>query len=291
MKNPFKQFSRRLKMANNDIFVPTKTYSYGREFPALKINGVEKALKECEDAGYNAIFMPKLADTRLDAPKDAVVWKNWYTTPSIRATGRTKISNISQKDGTPVVAYAHIPNYFSEPDNIRTSREKGLRNGAGILPNNEFQRLLDLEDYVSVFVLDYNILRNAPSKVIPVSKALKHPQTIPFLGGKDKAEKYLDGHKEVYGNKIGIWHSDDLDEQPRGLLLFLGSNCYEGLSGNVNLSNIGRFVGERGAPQNLVLPYTLDDIQKVREELEVLKNLVNPESVASIDALLLKLSQ
>ena len=52
------------------------------------------------------------------------------------------------------------------------------------------------------------------SDVIDVAQALEHPQTIPFLGGRARAEQYLQRHKEVKGNRIGIWHSADLADEP-----------------------------------------------------------------------------
>ncbi|MBI2499311.1 hypothetical protein HYV88_03660 [Candidatus Woesearchaeota archaeon] len=227
-------------MSNNQILVPVKVE--GKEFYASR---TDEALRNCQNENYAALFMPSVADTRIEAPKDTRAWQSWYTTPSIRATGRTK-------QGTPVVVYAHVPNHFSDPSNITQAIENGLVNGAGILPQPEFQRLLDLKDDKNVFVIDYNSLRGSSSDVIHLKQALEHPQTIPFLGGKERAEKYLERHKEVFGNSIGILHSDDLSDQTLARLLFLGS-CYGNilLGGNYNLYDEARFlgVGAEGAQQ------------------------------------------
>lgn len=183
---------------------------------------------------YEPLFMPSFTDMRIEAPKDAIIWQNWYCTPSIKVTGRTEGRKM-------VVVYAHVPNYFSNPDNIK-DKWKGLANGAGIMPDKEFQGLLDLEDNKNIFVVDYKILRNSESGVILLKDAIKHPQTIPFLGGKERAERYLERHKEVDGEKIGIFYSDDLHDRPFGRLLFIGGKYDYGLG---VIFECGRFVGVR----------------------------------------------
>ncbi len=221
---------------------------------------LEEALRDCQKEGYQALFMPQIVDVRIDAPKYSTIWQSSYYAPSIRATGRTKQNN-------PVVVYAHIPNYFSNPDNIKTAKEQGLVNEAGIIPEEEFQRLLDLQDDKSVFVIDYNNLKTSTSEVISLKDALKHPQTIPFLAGQERAERYLERHMEVYGDKIGIWHSDELKDKSLGRCLFLGSGYDGDLSGDGNLGNSGRFVGVRDAEgvQKISVP-TLDQIIRIINE-------------------------
>ncbi len=205
----------------------------------------DKDLKKCLSEGYEAQFMPAVADARIAAQGDIMggpeftdIWMCNYCTLSVKATGKTK-------QGNPVVVYAHVPNYLSDPDNIEKVIDQGTINGAGRMPQEEFQRLLDLEDNENVFVVDYNALRNSCSWgfEIPLNEAIKHPQTIPFLGGEERAEKYLKKHeevignsrkivreegkiefkkhKEVNGNSIGIWRSDDLSDHPLARLLCL----------------------------------------------------------------------
>ena len=202
-------------------------------------SNIGKALIECQDSGYKALFMPELANLRIDSPKDAEAWENWYTTPSIRATGRTK-------SGSRIVLYAHTDNYFSNPDNIRKSISQGLIRGAGKMPQEEFQRLADLaeQDDKQVFLVPYETLKKSKSGLIDVDDALDHPQVIPFLGGKEIAEKYLENHKKVCGNRIGVWHSDDLGNEPLARLLYLGDGCNGGLGGD-GLDGSGRFLGVR----------------------------------------------
>jgi len=243
------------------ILVPRKVE--GREFYNSSIS---EALRNCQAQGYEAQFMPSVIDTRILADKQARIWQVWWGTPSVRATGRTR-------QGNAVVVYAHIPNYFSNPENIETAIRKGLRNGAGVMPQSEFQRLLDLEDNENVFVVDYKELRDSTSNAIYLKDALKHPQTIPFVGGEKRAENYLERHKEVYGNKIGIWHSDDLADEPRGRVLFVGVSYNNGLYGNDSLDSIARFVGvcesAEGALQKI--SPTKQQIEKIINEFVVKK--------------------
>ena len=232
----------------------------GREFyDGDSTNGLWQALKACKDAKCSALFMPEFADVRINSPKGARVWQNWYSAPSARTTGKTK-------KGSAVVAYAHVPNYFSNPENIRKAvYSKNLVNGAGIMPDKEFQKLLNLEDGANVFVIDYEKLKKSPSAVISVDDALEHPQTVPFLGGQERAEAYLERHREVFGNKIGIGHCDDLsDKGALGRLLFTGYYSYcDLLDGNNILIISGRFVGvpscAAGAAPKILSP-TLNEI-------------------------------
>ncbi|MBI4738426.1 hypothetical protein HY772_02500 [Candidatus Woesearchaeota archaeon] len=220
---------------SQEILIPPTRMIRARLFEALRANGIETALAECIEAKHYPLYMPQVVDARIGAAKDSPLFQNWWTTPSVRVTGKSR-------GGHNVVAYAHVPNYFSDPLNIKTAREAGLRNGAGIMPVPDFYALLEREDNKTVFVVDYDTLCNAESDVISVSAALKHPQTIPFLGGRERAEQYLAKHAEVYGKNIGIWYSDDLEENPRGRFLFLGYGS-GGLGGYVDLNNCGRFVG------------------------------------------------
>ncbi len=221
-------------MAETRILIPIMAEA--KPFEALETNGVEKALAQCLEAGYTPLFMPQVADGRILASPNDYIVQNWFTTQSVRVTGKSK-------GGNAVVVYAHVPNYFSDPANIKASREAGLVNGAGKMPLQDFHNLLELEDGQNVYVVDHNVLRSSESGVVKVSKAMKHPQTIPFLGGQDRAGKYLAKHKEFYGDTIGIWHCDDLGDAPQGRPLFAGDGCNFGFVGYVILDFSGCVLG------------------------------------------------
>jgi hypothetical protein len=244
-------------MTENIIQIPKTVILEGREFYADTVAG---ALTDCQ-VEHDAQFMPELIDTKIFSDKSARVWQTWFLTPSVRATGKTR-------GGNSVVAYAHIPTYFSDPKNIARAVKEGLRDGAGRLPNEEWQKILDSEDGKRVFVVDHNVLRNSPSGIIKVSKALSHPQTILFVGGEERAEQYLTKHESVYGSNIGIWHSNDLQEDGVAVArpLCAGGDYDYGLFGSGRLDNIGRFLGvrrgagEASASQNFPSEKKLADI-------------------------------
>ena len=201
-------------------------------------HGVSESLADCAREGYQALFMPELALKRIEAERDSEVITYWNGTPSLIVTGRTK-------QDSKVVIYAHVPNFYSNPVNIRETVESGrLVNCAGPVPQGEFNRLEALNGSGRVFVIPYETLKQSSSGVINVDDAIGHPQTIPFLGlGREGAERYLIKHKEVYGNQIGIWHRDDFNKNtPLGRVLCLG-NCYVGLDGFSSLDYFGQVFG------------------------------------------------
>jgi hypothetical protein len=203
----------------------------------------DKALKLCEDAGYMPLYMPALVDLRINADGATRIWREWYSTPSIRVTGRTRPSNISKKEGTAFVVYAHIPNYLSDFENLKRVIEHNLIFDVGIIPQAEFLRLLDLEDDNNVFVVDYHAIKNSAVRVVTLEEALKQPQTNPFFGGEERTEKYFERYKKVYGNMIGIWRPDDLPDRPMARLLFLGNHYYFNPVDSSCLGDSGRFIG------------------------------------------------
>ncbi|MBI2671864.1 hypothetical protein HYX16_02930 [Candidatus Woesearchaeota archaeon] len=52
-------------------------------------------------------------------------------------------------------------------------------------------------------------------------------------------------HSQVYGSQIGIWHFDDLKDEPLGRLLCAGYDCGGGLVGSDILGDDARFFGVR----------------------------------------------
>ena len=202
------------------------------------------ALENSQSDGYRPVFMNELADLRIEADKESELWQKGFVTPSLKATGKT-----NQK--SKVVVYSHVDNYFSNPENIRKAIKQGLVNYAGKIPQDEFQKTVDMDGKTDkkgnrlVWVIPYENLKESPSAIIPVNEALEHPQTIPFLGGEERAKKYLNKFKEVHGKNIGIWHSDDLSDEALGRLLVVGNNCNNGLNGNVDLDNNAQFFGVR----------------------------------------------
>ena len=215
------------------VGVPVKGFVDGKIFYD---GSLVSALEECSGE-HRALFMSELVDARILSDEGSVFWQKGFNSQSVVVTGRTK-------GGSAVVVYGHVPSYFSDPANIRRSKERSLEDGAGYFPQKEFDRLLDLEDSKGVFVVDYERLKSSVSGVIGVSEALDHPMVVPFLGGQERAELYLRRHEQVVGSMIGVYHVDDLRDTPVGrLLLVNSSNGNGGLDGCGDLYKYGRFVG------------------------------------------------
>ncbi|MFH0701714.1 MAG: hypothetical protein V2A62_04720 [Candidatus Woesearchaeota archaeon] len=197
---------------------------------------MEEALRACQVA-HDAVYMPELAEKRIKAKNDSYLFTNWWTTPSLRITGTTK-------GGSKIVLYVQDQTSWNDSEQLKYAREHH-RNGAGPFPQEEFDALAGRIDDGKVFKVDYDVLKRSTSEVISVDAALEHPQTIPFLGGEDIAKRYLAKHRKVYGDNIGIWHSDDLAEEPRGRLLVLGYGHGSNLVGDYVLNGNARFLGVR----------------------------------------------
>jgi hypothetical protein len=213
------------------------------------------ALENCQKEGYRPMFMPELADTRIQngiwdestgfeqlgywKHRMRDMWENHVCTQSVMATGRTK-------QGNAVVVYAHIPNYFSNPANIRKAVSEGLVNGAGRMSQEEFQKLLDAEDNEKVFVVDRKKLIRHPSGMVDNEHALEHPQVIPFFGGKERAEKYLvKRDPQRFCDDIGIHYIADLRENP--LCRFLSLDYHLGDSEICATTSINESDNSRGS--------------------------------------------
>jgi hypothetical protein len=255
-----------------------------------------KALEECIDEGYRPLFMPEIIDIKLMTIKQDRIWQVGYISQSTRIFGRGKSSNISHKGGTLFVVYAHVPNYLSDPENIKEAHDVGLVFASGIVPQAEFERLLDMEDGKNVFVLDYLAINEwnqsncSKTGKFDVDQIKKNPEVVSFLGGMERTELYLIRHKEIFGDKFHNFKCCDIERAiPSGKSL--GSSlCISSGEGRLYCSLLGgsgRFIGVRdkdSKPRNsgeIKLP------QRISEK--ILKKLArqddkNPEKETNPDS-------
>ncbi|MBU0467248.1 MAG: hypothetical protein KJ718_03760 [Nanoarchaeota archaeon] len=216
-------------------FIPTPVVCEGRHFSTM--GSMDKSLAECQSKGYTALFMPEYLDAQIVSPRDSTIFDTGAATLSMIILGKTRQKN-------PVAIYAHIPHHFSVPENIKRVIEakRVVGQGFGIIPMEEFERLLKMEDNERVFVVDYGSFNEENiNSIVPVKRALEHPQTIPFLGGEDRARKYLKKHKEVYGTKnirINVQGNMFMPEEPAaGFLNIWGRNCLQEEKGRLNATH------------------------------------------------------
>ncbi len=194
---------------------------------------VDAVLGECLEQNYLPMFAPDAAYARTLADKNSEIWEKAFFTASVKVTGISK-------QGNPVDVYAHIPNYFRNPGNIRLSKNLGLVNGASVFPLAEFYNLLDVENNRDVFVVDHDKLMNSRSGLICTEEAIEHPQTIPFLGGEKRAELYL----KKCNCPIKILFKDDLSTEPLARLLYFGHQNRKDLNAAQDLDYfIGSLIG------------------------------------------------
>ena len=77
-----------------------------------------------------------------------------------------------------------------------------------------------------VKVMDHAQAQKAKFGEQSLDGALENPHAHAFLGGEEQAEAYLEAHKDVHGNKISLWHSNDLGDMPVARPLVLNSSGY-----------------------------------------------------------------
>src|SRR3989344_2908597 len=176
------------------------------------------ALALCEASDMRGLYMPEVAQARIvgEAP-----WNRFYDSLSFRVTGKIK--------GEPFVLYVHTEHPLTTAYGVRTAMKEGLVNGALHFPQDAFEQLLERDGERApdgtylVKMVDHEKLRKSSSGVISVDYALEHPQTVPFLGSEERAEQYLKKFRNVHGQNIGIWHSEDLiDNGPLARPLVVG---------------------------------------------------------------------
>ncbi len=178
------------------------------------------AMQDCLGAGNKPLYMPDLVDALVQVPSKDIPQmeggyhgSGWplfaYDSLSLVVTGTTKGKN-------KVVVYVHAPHYFSNPDNIaKALTEKSLYhwivyNGAR-LPNEEFERLLNLEDGINILVVDYDKIdsqfnRSSSSQIFfpeyDIEKIIEHPSSVPALAGERRVHAFVHWYKQNIGGKI-----------------------------------------------------------------------------------------
>jgi len=156
----------------------------------------------CRTAGYKIPTMPELIEARIYANENSPLWHSYYDSISSILIGRTRSSNFSRNGGSIIAAYLHEPlNIFSD-----------CAQEWDVIPNIELNVInlgfdTILQKCLPQNIINYDILKNSISGLVPLKEALKHPQLVPFIGSKEIAERYLERFQEVYKSKeIGIWH-------------------------------------------------------------------------------------
>src|SRR3989339_2184203 len=195
------------------------------EYEIFERENIVATLQACEKAGYSPLFIPEFAQLRIAHPG---LFKGWGRTMSIRATGKTSA-------GSALEIYAHVPGDWSQRQYISDAiSEEKLIAYALPLTQESFDALEKRNDETKdgirlVTVMDHTKVQRGKFGEQSLSQALENPHVQAFLGGEEQTEAYLEAHKKVHGNKIHLWHSDDLGNVPVARPLVLVNynlNCY-----------------------------------------------------------------
>ena len=180
-----------------------------------------ESLDECLNEGCSPLFMPSIIDMiTLHNDRYRPPFRTYFS-QSIRVTGK------SEEDGEPVVVYAHAPHYLSDPRNLERAIKEGLVEGTVAYPEDEFQKLLELEE--------------ANKKVIAVGylktsmgghyRPHRHPEGKMFCGGKDRVNRFFREYRDFDPN-IAIppaanIHDADPPPPPKGPMICLKDGLHE----------------------------------------------------------------
>lgn len=191
--------------------------------PRIFKGKADVALQDCLDATFKPLYMPAIVDALVQVPAKDIphLEQGWhrsgislfsYDSLSLAVTGVTKRKKKA-------VVYAHVPHLLTEPNKAsQFLQSKGslyhfMSYSGAKLPNNEFERLLGLEDGVNVFVVDYEVInsqfkRGHPTDIVlseyDIGNIIEHPSTIPCLGGEGRTRAFIKWYGENIGSKILI---------------------------------------------------------------------------------------
>ena len=186
--------------------------------------------------------MPEIIDIKIENQLNSKLWQHLYSSASMKAIGKNRAGNR-------VIVYSHLrDNLFANPRGILEAIDRRLVKGAGKIPSIDFYRLVELDELKDengnrlVWVLDYDNRRGV-KKTFSIEETLEDPETIPFLGGEERAERYLQLHKEIYGERLMLNHSNEFKDENIGWLLYLGNFYIKGLFSNYPLDSSGHFLG------------------------------------------------
>jgi len=210
------------------------------EYEIFERENIVATLGAMEKSNYSPLFMPEFAQLRIAHPG---LFEDWGQTMSIRASGRTSA-------GSALEIYAHVPGDWSQRQYISDaiSKEK-LIVRALPLTQESFDALEkrngETKDGIQlVTVMDYAQAQKGKFGEQSIDEALENPHVQAFLGGEEQTEAYLEAHKKVHGNKIHLWHSDDLGNVPVARPLVLNNDI---LSSYYYFNDFRRVPGVRRA--------------------------------------------
>lgn len=246
----------------------TPFYSEQKDATGSYYVGVPISLQQAvAHAGADGIVasLPYLVAGKAVADKSNYLWQTWLTALTEEDVGIDKKGTFVSK-GKPVLVVLHgggilthtrITQAYTEgltPQHAAKFTETEFDNLLkGIIPGGESISLYTLEDAQNKriphpfgrygVVMDFETAKATASGLHPKSNFMSNPLVLARLGTLDHAEPYFDKAKNS-DDKVGSYHLfGSIDHrQAQGRVLFLYNN-YDGLGGDFDLGNLGRFVG------------------------------------------------
>ena len=243
----------------------------GREFYSEQNDiGVAVALQEAYDQmGSDAVIatMPYLIAGKVKADESNYLWQKWFTALSEENAGIDKNGKIVGR-GQPIVLTLHGGGILT-PERIRQAYSEGLtpRNAAkftdaefdnllnGVLPSGESINLYTVDDVRKgipdpfgryAVWMHAKTAKSKSSGYHSKSDFMNNELVIARAGTLEHLDAYFEKTQNSSNHDLGNWHRyGEIDfRQPQGRVLFV-YNRSNGLYGNYNLMNYGRFVGVR----------------------------------------------
>jgi hypothetical protein len=252
-------------IVNIDDILKGKTFFSEKKKDGYYI-GLAVALGEALDYvgtdGYVAT-MPELISAKLKAEKSHDFWQKWYAVHTEENIGIDQKGRFYSAN-EPVLVVVNGGGILT-PDRIMKAYDDCLISNSARYENQEFDNLLDgkLADGSHIELFSFEQIKDGVSSlphkfgvVMPYSMAqgtksgyhqkkdfMENPLVIARVGGLENLESYYEMAKASDGD-LGCYHpfSGRDAVTPQGRVLFLDIN-YDGLDGNCNLYDDGRFVG------------------------------------------------
>lgn len=220
-----------------------------------------EALEQCLNEGYTPLYAPSIVLKKIEEGKDSQMWHNYYTTPSVLITTKTK-------GGKGVVIIAHVLTSSCKPERLRTDLKRGLFDGAFIVEKEECFSLLEREDKENVYVLNFSKYCHSGFGFMKVKKAQTDIKIEPFFGtSKGLIDEYFHIYSTLFGDAFEINHypiDEPKDDFGLARYIYIGNKekGTRGIGARESHYDSANFLGAKPELQRK----TIEDVYTIDEE-------------------------
>ena len=203
-------------------------------FPSFQVNGSkykvfegkaeDRTLKDCDNAGYDALYMPSLVDLYLRHPSLLENKDNAAKTPSLHIIGQTK-------QGARIQIYSHIPveiNFFGSGISLNLGKGRVSAETLESLISQDGRT--DEEGTCVVSIIPFVQADLAINRKQSFAEALENIHTPAFFGNTSRAERYFNLLEQKGKNDIDLNHKnyEEQDISIAYMLVLDGNALYAG---------------------------------------------------------------